>query len=321
MRALITGVTGQDGSYLAEQLDAAGWTICGLVHGQEEPKWSWVARLVPGMRLLQGDLLDQGSLQAALVQAQPDVVFNLGALTFVGSSWGQPVVTTEVTGLGCLRMLEAIRLVNPEIRLVQASTSEMFGNSLEFPLSEMSRLVPASPYAAAKVFAHHITRTYRQSYGMHASTAIMFNHESPRRGPEFLTRKVSRAVAAIAAGDQERLVLGRLDTYRDWGWAPDYMRALPLIAAGDDPGDFVLATGESHSGREWCEAAFAVAGLDCKRYVVSDKQLFRPDDVEYLQGDATRARKLLGWEPQVRFAEIARRMVNHDMEHYGTAGH
>jgi GDPmannose 4,6-dehydratase len=314
-RALITGVTGQDGSYLAEQLGAAGWEVAGLVHGQEEPKWEWVQDLVPHLRLIQGDLLDQGSLMRALAEATPDVVFNLGALTFVGTSWAQPVVTAEVTGLGCLRMLEAIRLTNPDIRFVQASSSEMFGNagSSRVPLGLESPFAPYSPYAAAKVLAHHATVNYRESYGMHASAAIMFNHESARRGTEFVTRKVTKAVAAIAAGRQDHVTLGRLHPCRDWGWAPDYMRGLQLMAALDEPSDFVLATGESHSVAEWCDAAFSAAGLDWHDYVRHDPALCRPAEVDFLQGDASRAREVLGWKPSVLFRELAALMVSHDM--------
>lgn len=314
MRALITGVTGQDGSYLAEQLDEDGWIVYGMVHGQADAKWTRAQGRVPGMRLVQGDLMDQSSLQSALLLSEPDVVFNLGALSFVGTSWLQPEITAEVTALGVLRMLEAIRFVNEEIRFVQASSSEMFGQAARVPLNEDSVLAPASPYAAAKVFAHHITRGYRESYGMHASTAISFNHESPRRGTEFVTRKVSQAVAAIASGRQSEVVLGRLDPCRDWGWAPDYMRAWPLIAAQDEPDDFVLATGASYSVHQWCEAAFAVADLDWNRYVRSDPEFCRPAEVEFLQGDASKAKRVLGWTPEAGFEQIVTAMVEHDMK-------
>jgi GDPmannose 4,6-dehydratase len=314
LRALITGVTGQDGSYLAEQLDRAGWSVYGMVRGQMSPKWDLVQALVPRMKLVQGDLLDQSSLQQVLHEASPDVVFNLAALSFVGTSWTQPFITTEVTGLGCLRMLEAIRYVNPAIRFVQASSSEMFGQTQEDVQSETTALAPCSPYAVAKVLAHHTTVNYRDWYGIHASTAIMFNHESPRRGPEFVTRKVTQAVARIAAGQQKELVLGRMDPMRDWGWAPDYMRALPLIAAQHQPGDFVLATGKSHSVEEWCEAAFAFAALDYRKYVRSSEEFCRPAEVEFLQGDASKAQHLLGWEPQVPFEDIVKAMAGHDME-------
>lgn len=321
MRALITGVTGQDGSYLAEQLAAAGWDVYGLVHGQEEPKWKWATDRVPGLVLLQGDLLDQSSLIEAVQRSEPDVVYNLGALSFVGSSWVQPIVCAEVTGFGCVRMLDAVRFAAPRARFVQASSSEMFGRSEEFPQNEKTPFNPYSPYAAAKVLAHHMVINYRESYGMHASTAIMFNHESPRRGTEFVTRKITKAVAAIAHGEQEELHLGRMHPRRDWGWAPDYVRGLQLIAAHDEPGDFVLATGHSHSVQEWCEAAFAWADLDYEDHVRHDKALERPAEVEFLQGDASKARKLLGWKPETVFPENVIAMVNHDMEHYGTAGY
>lgn len=314
MRALITGVTGQDGSYLAEQLDEAGWQVFGLVRGQHSPKWEWITSLVPAITLLRGDLLDQSSLQAALAVARPDVVFNLGALSFVGTSWLQPAMTSAVTGLGALRMLEAIRFTDPGIKFVQASSSEMFGQAEEFPQDKETKFRPQSPYAIAKVFAHHITVNYRESYGIHASTAISFNHESPRRGEEFVTRKISRAVARIACGQQKELVLGRLDPQRDWGWAPDYTSAMPLIADQDVPGDYVLATGISHSVEEFCEAAFAWAGLDYRKYVRSDEALFRPAEVDYLQGDPTHALDSLGWQSQVVFKELVARMVGHDME-------
>lgn len=314
MRALITGITGQDGSYLAEQLDEAGWTVYGMVHGQADAKWGRAQDRVPAMRLIQGDLMDHSSLQSALVLARPDVVFNLGALSFVGTSWVQPEITTQVTGLGALRMLEAIRFVNEDIRFVQASSSEMFGQATDFPLNEESRLAPCSPYAAAKVFAHHATRNYRESYGLHASTAISFNHESPRRGTEFVTRKVSRAVAAIVAGQQSEVVLGRLDPCRDWGWAPDYMKAFPLIAALDEPDDFVLATGEAHSVTQWCESAFAVAELDWSQFVRSDPEFCRPAEVEFLQGDASKAKRVLGWMPETGFEQIVAAMVISDIE-------
>lgn len=313
MRALITGVTGQDGSYLAGQLATGGHEVWGLVRGQANPKRAWIQELVPSLRVVEGDLLDQSSLQQALIAARPDVVFNLAAVTFVGMSWQQPTVMSEVTGLGCLRMLEAVRAVDPEIRFVQASTSEMFGNAGNGPLDEQTPLRPVSPYGVAKTFAHHTVTGYRHSYGLHASTAIMFNHESPRRGGEFVTRKVTKAAARIAAGRQDKLTLGRMLPRRDWGWAPDYMRALPLIAAQDQPGDFVLATGESHSVRELCELAFAAVGLDWAEHVISSEDLYRPYEVHNLLGNPAKARLVLGWEPQVRFAEIVTRLVEHDV--------
>lgn len=307
MRALITGVTGQDGSYLAEQLTADGVEVYGLIRGQRNPKRAWIQGLVPSLTLIEGDLLDQSSLQRALVQSRPDVVYNLGALTFVGMSWDQPTLMTEVTGLGALRMLEAIRAVNPEIRFVQASSSEQFGSS-PAPQNEDTPFRPRSPYGVAKLFAHHVTVNYRESYGIHASSAIMFNHESPRRGEEFVTQKVATAAARVARYEQEELRLGNLTALRDWGWAPDYMRALPLIAAAP-PDDFVLATGETHSVADLTRIAFGLVDIDWTEHVVIDETLFRPADVPNLCGDASKAKRLLGWEPTVRFAEIVRRLV------------
>lgn len=289
-----------------------------MVRGQVSPKWAEAADLVPGLRLLRGDLLDQSSLQTALAEARPDVVYNLAALSFVGTSWAQPVITAEITGLGCLRLLDAIRFTSPGTRFVQASSSEMFGEQLQrIAIDEETPFAPRSPYAFAKVFAHQATVNYRESYGLHASTAIMFNTESPRRGHEFVTRKVTRGVARIKAGCQQEVVLGRLDPQRDWGWAPEYMRAWPLISARDEPGDYVLATGSSHSVQDWCEAAFAVAGLDWRQYVRSDERLFRPAEVSYLRGDAGKARRELGWEPRAGFAEIVQQMVLADMRALG----
>jgi GDPmannose 4,6-dehydratase len=309
VRALITGVTGQDGSYLAEQLVADGVEVYGLIRGQRNPKAGWIRSLVPSLTLIEGDLLDQSSLQRALVQAKPDVVYNLGALTFVGMSWDQPTLMTEVTGLGALRMLEAIRAVNPDIRFVQASSSEQFGSS-PAPQNELTPFRPRSPYGVAKLFAHHVTVNYRESYGIHASTAIMFNHESPRRGEEFVTQKVCRAAARIAAGSDEMIRLGNTTSRRDWGWAPDYMRALPLIAAAD-PDDFVLATGESHTVMDLVNTALDVAGVErAVGIVTSDPDFVRPADVEHLCGDASKAKRVLGWGPRVWFGEIVRRLVH-----------
>lgn len=313
MRALITGVTGQDGSYLAEQLADDGLEVWGMLRGHRHPKRAWIRELVPDLHLIEGDLLDQSSLQGVLNTVQPDVVYNLGALTYVGMSWQQPTLMTEVTGLGVLRLLEAVRSVNPGIRVVQASTSEMFGSS-PAPQSEDTPFAPRSPYGTAKLFAHHTAVNYRESYGMHISTAIMFNHESPRRGEEFVTRKVTSAVARIAAGRQSELLLGNMESRRDWGWAPDYMRALPLMAAQDVPGDFVLATGETHTVWELCEAAFREVGLEAGARVGVDPAMYRPADVEHLQGDASHAAKVLGWEPSHGFADIVRELVKADVE-------
>ena len=313
MRALITGITGQDGPYLAQHLAASGWEVHGMVRGQPSAKWDEAKRLVPGLSLVSGDLLDQSSLNLVLRETAPSVVFNLAALSFVPASFRQPALTAGVTGLGCLRLLEAIREVDPGIALVQASSSEMYGNVPDSPQHETTRFCPASPYATAKVFAHDTVVNYRESYGLRASNAIMFNHESPRRGTEFVTRKISRAVARIKAGRQDELVLGRLDTRRDWGWAPDYMRALRLIAEAPDPGDYVIATGESRTVLEFAEAAFAVADLDCYEYLRSDPALFRPAEVTALEGDASKAASVLGWKPSVPFARIVNAMVVADL--------
>lgn len=314
MRALITGVTGQDGSYLAEHLADLGWHVAGLMRGHRHPKADWLRGLVPGIQLVDGDLLDQSSLQAALKETQPDVVFNLGALTFVGMSWKQPALMSEVTGLGALRMLEAIRAVDTAIRFVQASSSEMLGGNLANYMDEATPLRPRSPYGTAKAFAHNTTVNYRESYGMHASCAIMFNHESPRRGLEFVTRKVTHGAALIKAGKASALSLGRLDTMRDWGWAPEFVTALPMMARRDSPSDYVLATGEAHSVEELCREAFDLVDLNWKDYVRHDLRWERPADVGYLCGSPARAAFELGWRPQVRFHEIVDRMVTEDLE-------
>jgi GDPmannose 4,6-dehydratase len=313
MRALITGVTGQDGSYLAEQLTGVGHIVYGLVRGQPTAKWAQVQGLAPGLRLLQGDLLDQPSLQAALHVAQPDVVFNLGALTSIGMSWGQPIVMSEVTGMGCLRLLEAVRAAAPAARVVQASSADMFGLVTSCPQDESTPLKPRTPYGVAKAFAHETVASYREAYGMHASTAILFNHVSPRSAEELIVRKVTAAAARIAAGRQDKLTLGRVDARRDWGWAPDFTRALPLIAEHDTPGDYVLATGESHSVMELVEAAFAAAGITTGPHLESDPALLRPGDTDERRGDYSKASALLGWEPSVLFGEIVTRLVASDM--------
>lgn len=313
MRILITGVSGQDGFYLARQLLAAGHTVFGMVRGRPGPVRDALQDDLPGLRIVEGDLLDQSGLQTLLGQTQPDVVYNLGALTFVGLSWSQPTLMTEVTGLGVLRLLEAVRAVNPGIRVVHASSSEMYGDVREVPQDELTPLNPRSPYGVAKAFAHHTCVNYRDSYGLHISTAIMFNHESPRRGYEFVTQKVARAAALASKDGAHTVQLGSLTPVRDWGWAPEYMEALPLIAGQPEPGDYCLATGETHSVRDLCERAYTAVGLDWQQHVIPTKALHRPADVELLRGDARKAKRLLGWEPQVKFDEIVRQLVEHNL--------
>lgn len=316
MRAFITGITGQDGPFLANHLLDQGWGVWGLVRGQYSPKWDAVQAYCPGLKLLRGDLCDQGSLITAIKTCEPDVVFNLGALSFVGTSWVQPAMTSDVTGVGALRVLEAIRLTDQNIRFVQASSSEMYGGAtgaVESPQTEVTPFAPRSPYAVAKVFAHQMTINYRESYGMHASTAIMFNHESFRRGEEFVTRRISKAVAAISTGKQKNLVLGRLDPCRDWGYAPEYMAGMALIAAQKEPGDYVLATGRTSSVAEFAALAFAQVGLHWEDYVVEDADRYRPAEVLYLCGDASKAKNVLGWEPQTSLESLVKDMVNYDV--------
>jgi GDPmannose 4,6-dehydratase len=315
MRVLITGVSGQDGFYLAQQLLGDRHEVYGMVRGRPGPMRDQLQADLPGIRLVEGDLLDQSVLQTLLATVQPEVVYNLGAMTFVGASWLQPTLMSEVTGLGALRLLEAIRVVNREIRLVHASSSEMYGEVRETPQDELTPLNPRSPYGVAKAFAHHTVVNYRDSYGIHASAAIMFNHESPRRGFEFVTRKVTRAAAMAYRSKPENFTvkLGNLAAKRDWGWAPEFMQALPLIAAQKEPGDFCLGTGEIHSVQELCEAAFQYVGLNWEKYVVSEPSLFRPADVDLLQADARRAKRVLGWEASIKFEEIVKRMIEADL--------
>jgi GDPmannose 4,6-dehydratase len=317
-RALITGITGQDGLYLAELLLAKGYEVYGLIRGQNNPKAELVAREVPDVRVLTGDLTDLSSLLRALRVAQPDEVYNLGAVSFVAYSWEQAALTTEVTATGVLNMLEAIRLHSADdpsrIRFYQASSSEMFGKVQEVPQRESTLLWPRSPYGVAKVYGHYMTINYRESYGMHASSGILFNHESPRRGPEFVTRKVSMGVAAIKLGRQDRLTMGNLDARRDWGFAGDYVEAMWRMLQQPEGGDFVVATGETHSIRDLLEAAFAVVGLDdWTRYVDQDPRFFRPAEVDELIGDASRAREILGWKPSVDFRGLVQMMVEADL--------
>jgi GDPmannose 4,6-dehydratase len=317
-RALITGITGQDGQYLAEFLHSRGYDVFGLVTGQNNPRAEQFRETLPFVDLIEGDLQDLSSLIAALEYSQPDEVYNLGAISFVALSFKQPDLTANVTGLGVLRMLEAIRLVGGtggSTKFYQASSSEMFGKVRESPQTEQTPFYPRSPYGVAKVFGHHITVNYREAYGLFATSGILFNHESPRRGLEFVTRKVTNAVARIKLGLQNELALGNMDAQRDWGHAADYVQAMWLMLQQDEPEDFVIATGETHSVREFVELAFRHAGIDdWKQYVRVDERFLRPTDVDVLVGDASRARRVLGWKPQTTFEELVAAMVDHDLE-------
>jgi GDPmannose 4,6-dehydratase len=320
--ALITGITGQDGTYLAEHLLSLGYKVYGLVRGQANPKRLMVEELLPDVEIEEGDLLDQASLIACIQRVKPDEVYNLAAVSFVPVSWNQPELTGEVTGLGVLRMLEAIRIasgVSPSrradrgIRFYQASSSEMFGKVRITPQNEETPFYPRSPYGVAKVYGHYITVNYRESYGIFACSGILFNHESPRRGPEFVTRKISRAVARIKAGKQQDLVLGNLDARRDWGYAGDYVRAMHLMLQQPEADDYVIGTGESHEVREFIDAAFRCVDLDWQKYVRQDPRFNRPAEVDYLRADATKAREKLGWQPSVSFEELVKMMVEADL--------
>ncbi len=317
-RALITGITGQDGLYLSEHLLAKGYEVYGLIRGQNNPKLGLVRQTVPDVKLLTGDLLDLSSLLRALEQSRPDEVYNLAAISFVAYSWENAMLTADVTGKGVLNMLEAVRLYAHDdpskVRFYQASSSEMFGKVQEVPQRESTLLWPRSPYGVAKVFGHYMTINYRESYGMHASSGILFNHESPRRGPEFVTRKVSQAVARIKLGLQDDLTLGNLDAKRDWGYAGDYVDAMWRMLQQDTADDYVVATGETHSIRELLDAAFAVIGVDdWSGYVKQDPRFMRPAEVELLIGDPAKARTTLGWEPKVSFSELVTMMVENDL--------
>jgi len=323
-RALITGITGQDGLYLAELLVDKGYEVYGLVRGQNNPKADLVARTVPQVHIVAGDLTDLSSLMRALNTAQPDEVYNLGAISFVAYSWEQAALTTDVTGKGVLNILEALRLYAGDdlskVRFYQASSSEMFGKVQQVPQSEATLLWPRSPYGVAKVFGHYMTINYRESYGMHASSGILFNHESPRRGPEFVTRKVSMGVAAIKLGLQDKLVMGNLDARRDWGFAGDYVDAMWRMLQQREGDDYVVATGETRSIRDLLSAAFGAVGIDdWQRYVEQDPRYFRPAEVDQLIGDASKAREQLGWEPRTSFRELVELMVDADLERLGTA--
>jgi GDPmannose 4,6-dehydratase len=313
-RALITGITGQDGSYLADLLLEKGYEVYGMVRRASTENFERIAHLTDRITLVQADLLDPTSLGEALEEAQPTEVYNLGAQSFVPTSWKQPVLTAEFTAVGVTRLLEAIRRVDPGIRFYQASSSEMFGKVRESPQNEQTPFYPRSPYGVAKVYGHFITVNYRESYGLFTVSGILFNHESERRGLDFVTRKISDGVARIKLGLADELVLGNLDAKRDWGYAPDYVEAMWLMLQQPEAEDFVIATGEEHSVREFLDIAFEHAGLDPEQYVKTDPRFLRPAEVDHLVGNASKAREKLGWEPRTSFRELAELMVDADIE-------
>jgi GDPmannose 4,6-dehydratase len=313
-RALITGITGQDGSYLAELLLDEGYEVYGVVRRASTESFERIAHLTGRVELLQADLLDQASLQEALRSSKPHEVYNLAAQSFVPTSWSQPVLTAEFTAVGVTRMLEALRNVDPSIRFYQASSSEMFGKVQQVPQTEVTPFYPRSPYGVAKAYGHFITVNYRESYDIYAVSGILFNHESPRRGLEFVTRKISDGVARIKLGLARELRMGNLDAQRDWGYAGDYVRAMWLMLQEDQPDDFVIATNTMHSVRDAIEIAFAHVGLDPEQHVTIDARFLRPAEVEELRGDASKAKQVLGWTPQVGFDELIKMMVDADLE-------
>jgi GDPmannose 4,6-dehydratase len=312
-RALITGVTGQDGSYLAEFLLEQGYAVIGMVRRSSTVTFERIAHIQDRLELVAGDLLDEVSLINMLRDHRPTEVYNLAAQSFVQTSFSQPVLTGETTALGVTRLLDAIRLVDPEIRFYQASSSEMFGKVREVPQVESTPLYPRSPYGVAKVYGHWITVNYRESYDLHASSGILFNHESPRRGLEFVTRKITNGVARIAHGLDDKLYLGNLDAQRDWGFAADYVRAMWLMLQQDRPDDFVVSTGETHAVRDLCRLAFQAADLDWERHVVIDEKFLRPAEVDLLVGDPTKAHQVLGWKRDVDFPGLVTMMVEADL--------
>ena len=317
-RALVTGITGQDGRHLAELLTAKGYQVFGLIRGQANPKAEMILDENPAIELVDGDLRDLSSLIAAVEQVQPDEVYNLGAISFVQLSFKQAELTAEITGLGVLRMIEAVRIVggtdNNPIRFYQASSSEMFGKVRETPQSETTPFHPRSPYGVAKVFGHYTTLNYREAYNIHASSGILFNHEGPRRGLEFVTRKITNSLARIKLGLQDEISLGNLDAARDWGYAGDYVEAMWMMLQQDVPDDYVIATGETHTIREFLEVAFRIAGYDSwEPYVTHDTRFDRPAEVDLLMGDASKAKEKLGWTPKVSFEELVRMMYESDL--------
>jgi len=311
--ALITGISGQDGSYLAEHLLDEGYKVYGLVRQTSVRNLERIAHLADSVEIVSGDLLDQNSLINAVAEAKPDEVYNLAAQSFVPASFSQPVLTGEFTALGVTRMLEAIRIVNSKIRFYQASSSEMFGEVQSVPQDEETKFHPRSPYGVAKLYGHWITVNFRESYGMYATSGILFNHESPRRGTEFVTRKITLAAARIAAGRQKELRLGNLEAQRDWGFTGDYVEAMRLMLQQDAPQDYVIGTGQTHTVQEFVEAAFAHLDLDWRKFVVIDPKLERPAEVDLLISNPRRAREELGWTPKVSFAELVRMMVEADV--------
>lgn len=315
-RVLITGITGQDGSYLAELLLSKGYEVYGLTRRTSTVNNERIKHIEDKITLVQGDLLDQSSLSAALMESEPEEVYNLAAQSFVKTSWNQPVLTGEFTALGVTRMLEAIRVVNPKIKFYQASSSEMFGKVTETPQKETTRFYPRSPYGVAKVYGHYITVNYRESFDLFACSGILFNHESPRRGLEFVTRKISHAVARISLGKQKKLELGGLEPKRDWGFAGDYVEAMWLMLQQDKPDDYVISTGENHSVKEFVEHAFEVVGIkDWEKYVTANKnEHMRPAEVDYLVGDYGKAKKVLKWSPKTSFKKLVEMMVKADLE-------
>lgn len=315
--ALITGITGQDGSYLAEFLLQKGYRVLGLVRRSSTINFERIAHLQESVELIPGDLLDSSSLIAALQKAEPDEVYNLAAQSFVPTSWSQPVLTGEFTALGVTRLLEAVRVVNSNIRMYQASSSEMFGMTVESPQNENTRFYPRSPYGVAKLYGHWITVNCRESYQLYACSGILFNHESPRRGIEFVTRRVSHGVARIKLGLQKKLGMGNLDAQRDWGYAGDYVRAMWLMLQQEKADDYVIATGRTHTVREFVEAAFRHVGLDYRDHVEVNPELLRPAEVDHLRGDCSKARRVLGWEPSVSFEQLVAMMVDSDLRQVG----
>src|SRR3954467_6467923 len=312
-RALITGITGQDGSYLAEFLLGQGYEVIGMIRRSSTVNFERIRHIQEKIALISGDLLDEVSMINMLREHRPTEVYNLAAQSFVQTSWAQPVFTGETTALGVTRVLDAIRIVDPDIRFYQASSSEMFGKVVEVPQREATPFYPRSPYGVAKVYGHWITVNYRESYGMHANSGILFNHESPRRGLEFVTRKITNSAARIKLGLDKELRLGNLESQRDWGFAGDYVKAMWLMLQQDQPGDFVVATGQTQSVRRFCELAFGQVGLDYRDYVVLDERFMRPAEVDLLVGDSSSARSVLGWEPETSFEALVQMMVEGDL--------